>query len=253
MIARRALGPNEVHVDYVLLDEAHDEALERAWAELMTVEEAARHKRFRFEDNRHEFLLTRALVRTTLSRYADVDPRAWTFGKNEHGCPHLTGPSHAPKLRFNLTNTHGLVAIIVGLARDVGVDGEWMDRRTETTGIAHRYFAPSEVAALKAQPEDAQRHRFFQYWTLKEAYIKAREKGLAIPLDQFAFRLDDGPRIGISIDARQGDDPLTWQFDQIAPTPGHLLSVAVRRSPGASRDAADDVTIRYEKVLPPVG
>ena len=75
----------------------------------------------------------------------------------------------------------------------MGVDVEDTERSGETVEIADQFFSPLEAAALRALPADRQRARFFDYWTLKEAYIKARGMGLAIPLEQFSFLLDDWP------------------------------------------------------------
>jgi phosphopantetheinyl transferase len=50
--------------------------------------------------------------------------------------------------------------------------------------VAGHFFAPEEVAALSAEPAEKQQYRFFEYWTFKEADIKARGMGLALPLDK---------------------------------------------------------------------
>src|SRR6185503_2215825 len=133
-------------------------------------------------------------------------------------------------LRFNLSNTEGLIACLVADDREIGVDVEDLERRGETVAIADRFFSPLEVAALRAVPEERQRARFFDYWTLKEAYIKARGMGLAIPLDHFSFVIEPGAPIGIAFDPRLPDDPSTWQFAQLRPTARHVISVAVRRA-----------------------
>src|SRR4029078_6585429 len=116
---------------------------------------------------------------------------------------------------------------------DVGVDVEDRTRKGETVQIADRFFSPVEVAALRALPEERQRERFFDYWTLKEAYIKARGMGLAIPLDQFSFLLEPDMPIRIAFDPRLADDPLAWQFEQFALGGSHQTSAAVRRGAGA--------------------
>jgi 4'-phosphopantetheinyl transferase len=229
-----ALPPDEVHLWTFFPDTIDDPRLFAAYEALLAPEEQARKERYKFEHSRRELVFTRALVRSTLSRYADVAPAAWTFRQNEYGRPEIDPAAHPGivPVRFNLSNTRGLIACLVALDREVGVDVEDTERQGETVGIADSFFSPIEVAALRALPEDRRRSRFFDYWTLKEAYIKARGMGLHIPLDQFSFLLDQGPRIGIAFDPRLGDDPATWQFAQFHLSPRHRTAAAVRRGTG---------------------
>lgn len=221
-----------------------DRATLAAYDALLTTEERAKQRRFRFAIDRHDCLVTRALVRTTLSRYAPVDPAAWRFELNQYGRPHLAPGQCDPDLRFNLSHTRGLIACAVTLGREIGCDVEWLGRSGETVAIADRYFSTSEVRSLRALPEEEQRERFFCYWTLKESYIKARGMGLALPLDQFSLRLDGGPPIGIEFDARLADDPRQWQFELQRPTRDHLLALGVRRGTGT------DLALRVLKTVP---
>jgi len=220
--------PGEAHLYYALEDQIREPTLLAAYEALLTPEESARRQRYYFEKNRHEYLITRALVRTVLSRYAKVSPAAWTFSANSYGCPAIASPE-GTGLRFNLSNTRGLVCCLVSRDRDLGVDVEDIDREGESVAIADRFFSPSEVVELRAQPEPRRRARFFDYWTLKEAYIKARGMGLAIPLDHFSFQLLAGTPIGIAFDPQLEDDPTSWQFEQLRPTETHLVSLAIRR------------------------
>ncbi|MEW5848462.1 MAG: 4'-phosphopantetheinyl transferase superfamily protein [Myxococcota bacterium] len=200
------------------------------WAWLHPTERA-RHQRYLFPRNRDEFLLTRALVRSTLSRYVEVDPAAWVFRTNEHGRPEIAEP-RVP-LRFNLSNTQGLIACAVAWERDVGVDVENSAEKTDVTSIAGNYFSPQEVSSLFALPWERQRTRFFEFWTLKEAYIKARGMGLAIPLDQFSFLVADDAPIQVALDPRLGDDATTWQFALLRPASDFFAALAIRRGHGA--------------------
>lgn len=220
--------PGEAHLYYALEDQIREPALLAAYQALLTPEERVRKERYYFEKNRHEYLITRALVRTVLSRYAPVRPEAWAFSANSYGCPAIASPE-GTGLRFNLSNTRGMVCCLVAQDRDLGVDVEDIERAGESVGIADRFFSPSEVVELSAQPEERRRARFFDYWTLKEAYIKARGMGLAIPLDHFSFQLAAGQPIGIAFDPQLVDDPTSWQFEQLRPAETHLISMAIRR------------------------
>lgn len=199
---------------------------------LLTPSELQRLERFRFAKGRHEYLVTRALVRTVLSRYVSVAPEDWRFVANRYGRPEIGEPKGLLPLRFNLSHTDGLIACLVAMNVDVGVDVEDMHKRRSTVEIADRFFAPSEVAALHALPREAQRRRFFQYWTLKEAYIKARGMGLALPLGEFAFDLGTPGSIGISFGARITDEPDDWQFCLQPPSDRHMLAFAARKGAG---------------------
>lgn len=226
------LSPGEVHLWFAVPDELREAELLARYRSWLAPHERDRLARFRFEKHRHEYLVTRALVRSTLSRYAPVPPAEWTFGANAYGCPHVATPPALPRLRFNLSNTLGLVACAVALDVELGVDVEDTERAGETVQIADRFFSPTEVAELRALPPERQRSRFFDYWTLKESYIKAKGKGLAIPLEQFSFHLAEGQPVRISFDPRLKDDPAAWQFVQNTPLPGQRLALAIGRGAG---------------------
>jgi 4'-phosphopantetheinyl transferase len=234
---------NAVHVD--LLRDDHAEAVSQldAYRALLTDDEHARMMRLVFDRDRRRFLLTRALVRTTLSRYCAIAPADWRFIANVHGRPEiLDRPAGVPDLRFNLSHTEGLIACAVTIGREVGVDVEHVGRRL-THDIAARFFAPREVADLHRLPLAEQARVFFDYWTLKEAYIKARGFGLALPLGDFAFTLNPPAPPRITFEPALQDDPDTWQFMQDWPTPQHRLGLAVRR------DGAD-LPARIREVVP---
>jgi 4'-phosphopantetheinyl transferase len=235
---------NAVHIDLVRTANADALAKLDAYRALLSPEEHARMARFVFDRDRRVFLLTRALVRTTLSRYAPVAPADWQFIANVHGRPELLDrPSGVPDLRFNISHTDGLIACAVTIGREVGVDVEHINRHL-THDVAGRYFAPGEVTDLKRLPPEEQQRVFFDYWTLKEAYIKARGFGLALPLGDFAFKLNPPRAPEITFEPSLEDDPATWQFLQEWPTPQHRLGLAVRRD-------GDDLPVRIREVVPP--
>jgi 4'-phosphopantetheinyl transferase len=95
--------------------------------------------------------------------------------------------------------------------------------------LAERFFSPSEAATLRGLSIDLQPERFLQYWTLKEAYVKARGMGLSLALDRFSFDLDEVGDIRASFGPELCDSPGCWHFWLLQPAPGYLAAVCAQR------------------------
>lgn len=221
----------EAQLRLVLVEQALSSGRFEAWESLLDDGEVTRLRRFVVERPRVEFLIGRALLRTSLSSLGPLAPRAWRFIMNAHGRPELSPEQQPdPPIRFNLSHTHGLVALVLSRGREVGVDVEDCGRMTDGLAIADRFFSPLEVQDLHRLPAHRQPDRFFDYWTLKEAYIKARGLGLALPLDQFSFELLSMPPIRIRFGPAIDDDPEAWTFHLFSPTARHRAALALRRT-----------------------
>ncbi|MCA9688440.1 MAG: 4'-phosphopantetheinyl transferase superfamily protein [Myxococcales bacterium] len=230
MAERRELAEGEVHVYWARPEQILDPDLLAAYRAMLDDEERRRHGCYLFNRHRHLYLVSHALARVTLSAYAGAPPAALQFTIGPHGRPDLDPAHGLGRLRHNLSHTDGLAVCAVARG-DIGVDVEDTSRRSSGISIAEHFFAAPEVAALRALPEPAQRDRFFDYWTLKEAYIKARGMGLALPLGDFAYTLG-GPEIQIGFSGTIEDDPAAWRFRLLEPGRPHRIAVALRRGAG---------------------
>jgi 4'-phosphopantetheinyl transferase len=219
-----------VHVAIVRTDRPGVRARLDGYRSLLSPEERTRERRHLRAGDRERFVIARALVRLQLSRFCPRPPRDWRFETTAHGRPEIAEACRpSPPLRFNVSHTAGVVVCAVTSDRAIGVDVERIDR-SRTGDVAARFFAPAEVAALQTLAPEQRAREFFDYWTLKEAYIKARGLGLALPLEHFAFSLSPAAPPAIAFDGEIADDPGAWQFVQAWPTPAHRLALAVRRS-----------------------
>ena len=106
MNTMESICPGDVHVWIAFPDEIRDPALAAAYAGIMTEEERSRQQRYLREPHRHLAVVARALVRTTLSRYADVAPEQWRFSVNRHGRPEIAAPTGPPGCG-STSRTHG--------------------------------------------------------------------------------------------------------------------------------------------------
>lgn len=178
---------------------------------LLSDDERVRCDGFLRADDAAAFLAAHALVRLALSAELDRPPASWRFALGRWGRPRIAAAG-APPRHFSLSHTRGAVAVIVGDRERLAVDVESGTRSADYPALAAHAFHPSEAAAVAACAGDERAHRFYRTWTLKESYIKARSRGLSLPLDGFWFELDTGPP---ALRTRPGFDRegARWRFE----------------------------------------
>jgi len=191
-------------------------------------DESERAGRFHFQKDREHFIAARGLLRIILSRYTGVQPNEIRFGYSANGKPCLAATSGWDRLSFNLSHSHGLVLYGFTWGREIGVDLERLRTDFSCEQIAERFFSPRENAELRALPATIKHAAFFACWTRKEAYIKARGDGLALPLDQFDVSLAPGQPARL---LHVRGDPLEasrWSLQELSPGPGYVAALAVQ-------------------------
>jgi len=225
---REPLSDGEGLVWHVDPDRLDGDALDRCRS-LASPEERRQQQRFHAEPPRLLHVVARGLLRTRLALYTGVEAREWSFAPGRWGRPEITAPEGFSWLRFNLSHTRGRVVCALARDAEVGVDVENTRRGGRLLDVAHRYFAPAEVEELFRLPESERLPRFFDYWTLKEAYIKARGMGLALPLSRFSFQLGGSGPIRIRLEPELADAAAAWQFERLHWPPSLEAALAVRR------------------------
>ncbi|CAN1333555.1 L-aminoadipate-semialdehyde dehydrogenase-phosphopantetheinyl transferase [Linum perenne] len=134
-----------------------------------------------------------------------------------------------PNFNFNVSHHGDYVAIASEPLCLVGVDivsctkpdGETI----ETFIQAFRsYFSRLEWDNVNnAASPDETLAKFYRYWSLKEAYVKATGSGLSTGLDKVEFRHDNWTNITISIDGELDEE---WRFQLHELPKRHWLSIA---------------------------
>ena len=218
----------------------------RRWGDyrsLLDAGEQARQGRLLRRADRRRDLATRALVRTVLSRYLPVAPEAWVFGADAHGRPRIVAPQGLPPIEFNIAHSGERVVLGITAERALGVDVEYTRRRADTVSL-ERYFAPAERAALAALPPGQRRRRFFELWTLKEAYLKARGLGLRLPLHGCAFEWSAPGEVRLAVSGAFADAPQRWALAQLTLRERYVLAVC------AERREDQPLTLAVHEVVP---
>lgn len=187
----------------------------RAW---LTPAEHERYGRYRFQPDRDMFLLGRAMARTLVGEALGVGPCEWTWREGPRGRPEVDAD-----VSFNIAHTAGLVLCAVSRIGHVGVDAEHRLRAPIDPRMFRRYCAPDEAADIERRPDSHRQDQFLKYWTLKEAYLKARGLGITVHLADLSFSLDDP----IRLNRLNGfEDNLEWAFVLDTPDDAHVVAAA---------------------------
>ncbi|MDZ4699446.1 MAG: 4'-phosphopantetheinyl transferase superfamily protein [Rhodothermales bacterium] len=225
------LPPQEIHVWRALLHQPakHLERLER----VLSMDERAKASRFRFEHNRKDYIVARGVLRHILGAYVSRRPEALQFFYSPYGKPALNAELRGQKVGFNVSHSGGYALYAIAIGREIGIDVERVRPEAAQDGVAERFFSPGEVASLRALPPHAQTIAFFNCWTRKEAYIKARGEGLSLPLNQFDVSLVPGEPARLLQSRVDPEDAGRWTLHAIPLEHGYVAALAAEGPAGA--------------------
>lgn len=198
--------------------------------EWLQPEERERADKYKDMEARAAFLIGRGMARAMLSEVTGVPPAEWRFVEGPHGRPEIASPD--TPYHFNLAHSHGAVACIVARDREIGVDVEFLKRPAASHDVATRVCAPDELEDVNAATDAERQERFLVYWTLKEAYLKARGLGISVALSDVAFSLAGGSPQFVPRGTLAGVDTC-WTFRLAQPNDTHLIAVAVDTRDGS--------------------
>jgi 4'-phosphopantetheinyl transferase len=206
------------------LDAAELETLRK----VLSPDEQARAERFCFEKDRQRFIASRGILREILSRYLKREPARLEFSYSRFGKPSLAPDDSGSGVHFNLSHSHGLALYAISRFPEIGVDVERLRRDFPCEQIAEHFFSPHEVKTLRSLPEAGKYEAFFNCWTRKEAFVKARGEGLSLPLDQFTVSL--APAEPVALLRTEGDsgEASQWALRGINPVDGYIAALAAK-------------------------
>jgi 4'-phosphopantetheinyl transferase len=216
------LQENEIHIWRAFIDSEHAQV--RYLAPLLSEAERTRASRFLFVQDRDRFISGRGILRSILGLYLQQPPSAIVFTYEAAGKPKLESHNSDRQICFNVSHSHEL-AVYAFAHQDVGIDVEAVKPERADEKVAEHLFSARELAELRALPPEGRVHGFFNCWTRKEAYIKARGLGLATPLDSFAVSLTPGePEVIASTDSGR------WILRSFQPADGYVAALVADRS-----------------------
>jgi 4'-phosphopantetheinyl transferase len=159
----------------------------------------------------------------------DVDEFGWELEPT--GKPRLTyRDGRLQPLHISISHAGGLAVAAICEHGPIGVDVEHIETRRPLLPIAKRFYSPEEYARLDGCSADERAALFHQWWTRKEAVLKATGDGLRGGL---SVRVDSEPDGGgwRRVDMPGREQPL-FVRDLPTPDPGIVGAVALEGQPG---------------------
>ena len=207
----RTLGDTTVlHVD--LRPHADHEADSLAW---LDTAERRRRQRFEIPGPGRRYALCRAALRAVLADRLACRNERITFGAGDHGKPFAMVDGVRAGISFNLSHSgdHGLIA--VSPRGGLGIDVEQREPRRHMERLIGTVFTETEQTAFTTVEGRDRSDLFLDFWTMKEALIKALGTGLST--DPATFDIPSVMQRGVKRSTfRFPDIPaVTWQLDNI--------------------------------------
>lgn len=222
-----ALPDDTVHVWRASLElpASQQQALWRT----LSADERARFERIRHERVRTHFLIARGILRMILGHYLQISPDQIVFDYNEHGKPFLVDACAGTGLCFNLSHSRDLALFAVTHHHEVGVDVEYHRPGSleDRMRIARRFFSDEEYRVLTTLPAHRRQEAFFVCWTRKEAFIKAKGRGLSLPLSHFDVSLSPDEPAALLATRWDKTEAARWSLYGLHPGDGYSGAVAV--------------------------
>jgi 4'-phosphopantetheinyl transferase len=181
--------------------------------------------------DRDRFIVGRGILRMIISAYLALSPRKLRFTYGEYGKPAVSDDQNDRALNFNLSHSAELALYAVTRGRAVGIDIKHIREDFATIEIAERFFSKDEVAEIKSLPMDQRTLGFFNCWSRKESFIKAKGLGVSYPLDRFTVSLTPGvppALLKVDDDEREASQ---WKVYELSPGAGYVAALIIKQPP----------------------
>lgn len=199
-----------------------------SWIPCLAPSERDRMNRFKFERDRTRFGLSQGGLRQLLGRYVQRDPATLDFKTEAKGKPYLCVDGQRSPLQFNLSHSGEWVVYALSSDRPVGIDIEAVRDLDRLEAMARHCLTPSEQADVEQLPTVEANLRFFEYWTCKEAYLKAIGAGLTVAMTEVEVIRSD---TALTLKPTNPPTPQPWNLHPWQPESDYRGAIAYAGSP----------------------
>lgn len=220
---------DEVHVWLASLDQWPGD--DRSILSTLSTREQERACRFRRDDDKKRYVYARWLIHRFLSTYLATPVDRVELVYDDLGKPRVDVD---PPLFCNWSHSGRLIVLAFTRVGEVGVDVELLRPLPDVDLLTQQYLTTPERHKVMSHAAETRSSVFIQYWTRKEAYLKALGTGLTRAPNSFTVIpqpqpgrwrvMDQTHTLRESIGVIQD---LTW--------PGHTGAVTVLTTPPRPR------------------
>ena len=168
--------------------------LAASWSPYLTEERKKLADRKKGERERQLFLGAEVLLNLSLQQVDARIPIPAKYKRNEHGKPYLED-----RQGIYMNWSHSGDYVICAVAdREVGIDLQYAGKEPKES-LVRKLLQPDELHFYENVPELERQRLFYEYWAVKESFLKALGTGFATPLDRFYVEFRKGSDVSDAV------------------------------------------------------
>jgi 4'-phosphopantetheinyl transferase len=187
------------------------------YARLLDAAELGRAARYHHKRDEYRFIVSRAVLRSVLSKKILSEPRDIRFDLSSGKKPYLACPVHAD-VQFNVAHSGEYILIAVAKLF-VGADVEFIDREFDISSVMKFAFSNNEIEYITNAVSASL--AFYTIWSRKEALLKGSGKGITEDLSGTSC-LDGINKVESEVIGSDSD----WSVRSFMVAPGYVGTIA---------------------------
>ncbi|MFZ6734074.1 4'-phosphopantetheinyl transferase family protein [Undibacterium sp. Ji42W] len=197
---------------------------------LLTGVEQKRAQRYLQQDDRDRYLGGRVLSKLAVAKMCGIPPEEISVVTATSGKPFVSFIKEnivAPAI--SISHAGDLVVVALQFGADIGVDVELFNHDVTLDDLMGVVCSKEEIAEINLPGTKNKAQKFYEFWVLKEAYLKVTGDGLSADARKLVFSVDTTSKVSLlnGLDSSNaGDwDFLLRKYDEL-----HVIALASRRN-----------------------
>lgn len=193
----------------------------------LSIEEIARMNSFKYDNHRNIFATARYSTRLICSELLNVNVTDLKIQLSAYGKPYFKDYQH---LQFSISHSGNFILIGFGMYFPLGIDIEIVNPNIDHLNLSKSVFSIREITSLQKLTGKKLIEGFYNIWTQKESYIKAKGLGLHMSLDSFSVNLNNVEKYNLLEAAEGQQETKKWQVFNFQTTSDYTAACACDHS-----------------------